>query len=497
MRSSVLFTAAFAAVALASPVLDARGEVVVTDNEVVYVTELVTVTEGQALPTTSAAPVAPATYSRKSRSRKHRHSKSYASAPAPSSAAPAPSSAAPSPSSQAPAPAPSSYEQPTPEPSTEAPAPATTSYQAPAPEPTSAAPAPSSSSSEAPAPAPTGYTPVSIDEQAPLQLHQAQSNSPEAPAQAPAPQAPALHLIPIPPPTLDFMTPDCHAEEEPHLLKRGAQVKKKVATKAKAASKKKVAKTTAKAKSKATKAAAKAASSTSIASTTPKASSSPTKASSSSSSSSGTKTSSKPATGVATTYKQAVIAHHNYHRANHSSPDIAWDDALAATAKTIADTCQYGHSMNVDGGGYGQNIAAGIYGQEIGKVISDMFYNGEVSAFGQQYGQATPNMDNFGTWGHFSQIVWKATTKVGCATTDCTGKAMNAALSNYGSVFTVCNYKVAGNMQGAYGENIGESLQKPTIAGDYNVDQKAIAKELNEPYCPDGSTSRSSCTTSY
>lgn len=40
-----------------------------------------------------------------------------------------------------------------------------------------------------------------------------------------------------------------------------------------------------------------------------------------------------------------VLHHHNIHRANHSAPDIAWSDSLAATAQKIGETCIYAHNM--------------------------------------------------------------------------------------------------------------------------------------------------------
>lgn len=58
------------------------------------------------------------------------------------------------------------------------------------------------------------------------------------------------------------------------------------------------------------------------------------------------------------------------------------------------------------------------------------------------YGQANPDMSLFEKWGHFSQIVWKGTEQVGCATVVCD------SLGNVDSTeplpFTVCNYSPAG-----------------------------------------------------
>jgi uncharacterized protein YkwD len=143
--------------------------------------------------------------------------------------------------------------------------------------------------------------------------------------------------------------------------------------------------------------------------------------------------------GKATTYQERVLAHHNVHRANHSASALVWDDALANTAAIIASTCIYAHSMNVNGGGYGQNIAAGVEANNVSAVITELFYNGEVGYYNNLYGQASPDMSQFEKWGHFSQLVWKGTTKVGCATQYCSG-----GLANTGQYvaphFTVCNY---------------------------------------------------------
>ncbi len=104
----------------------------------------------------------------------------------------------------------------------------------------------------------------------------------------------------------------------------------------------------------------------------------------------------------------------------------------------------------MDGGGYGQNIAAGVDGGSVARVITDMFYNGEVNYYVPLYDQGNnPDMSNFESWGHFSQIVWAKTTKVGCATQNCPGGLANTG-SNVPPYFTVCNYDPPGNFAGEY-----------------------------------------------
>ncbi|KAI4743071.1 PR-1-like protein [Aureobasidium sp. EXF-12298] len=172
--------------------------------------------------------------------------------------------------------------------------------------------------------------------------------------------------------------------------------------------------------------------------------------------------------GKATTYQERVVDHHNVHRANHSAPALEWDSQLAATAAKIAATCVYAHSMDVDGGNYGQNIAAGVEANNVSAVITELFYNGEVGYYTNLYGQANPDMTNFEKWGHFSQLVWKGTTKVGCATQYCSGGLAN--VGQYVSPhFTVCNYGAPGNYAGEYADNIGASLNQPTQDWQYNL----------------------------
>ncbi|KAL2835692.1 hypothetical protein BJY01DRAFT_223253 [Aspergillus pseudoustus] len=77
-------------------------------------------------------------------------------------------------------------------------------------------------------------------------------------------------------------------------------------------------------------------------------------------------------------------------------------------------------------------------------MISNLMYNDEAPYFENLYGEASPDMSLFEKWGHFSQIVWKGTTQVGCATVVCD------SLGNVDSAssvpFTVCNYSPPGKL---------------------------------------------------
>ncbi|KAL4737998.1 CAP domain-containing protein [Aspergillus similis] len=155
---------------------------------------------------------------------------------------------------------------------------------------------------------------------------------------------------------------------------------------------------------------------------------------------------------AANAYQSNVLYSHNIHRANHSSPDVTWSSDLESSAQVLAARCVYEHDTSINGGGYGQNIGYGTSADEVAVMISNLMYNDEMGYYENLYGEATPDMTLFEKWGHFSQIVWKGTTEVGCATVSC------PSLGNVDSAtavpFTVCNYSPAGNYDGEYADNV-------------------------------------------
>ncbi|KAL1988925.1 hypothetical protein VTN96DRAFT_6914 [Rasamsonia emersonii] len=172
-----------------------------------------------------------------------------------------------------------------------------------------------------------------------------------------------------------------------------------------------------------------------------------------------TASSAAPSPSAANSYQETILQNHNIHRANHSAPALVWDSGLEASAQQLANGCVYEHNTEINGGGYGQNIGYGIPADNIGAMITNLMYNDEFGYFENLYGQANPDMSEFDHWGHFSQIVWKGTTHVGCATVVC---------SNLGNVdsseplpFTVCNYSPPGNYAGEYADNVLPPLGQP------------------------------------
>ncbi|KAI9726103.1 MAG: hypothetical protein M1834_009419 [Cirrosporium novae-zelandiae] len=174
------------------------------------------------------------------------------------------------------------------------------------------------------------------------------------------------------------------------------------------------------------------------------------------------------------TYKNTVLVHHNVHRANHSANDVVWNTTLVNYAKKLANTCMFEHNTSYGGGGYGQNIGAGAVASHVSEILTLQFYNAELPYYAGQYGKANPSFKNFEHWGHFSQIVWKATTSIGCATVNCTKKGLidpstgtNLGDNGIPPYLTVCNYYPPGNFGNLYGANIGRPLKHPTVYAQY------------------------------
>lgn len=99
-------------------------------------------------------------------------------------------------------------------------------------------------------------------------------------------------------------------------------------------------------------------------------------------------------------------------------------------------------------GGYGQNLASwgatsdidGLKNKAAAGGITNQWYDSEMSNWAF-YGQENPPSDmNIDLYGHFTQVVWKDSTKVGCATVKCPA----GTVLSFPSWYTVCNYNPQG-----------------------------------------------------
>jgi uncharacterized protein YkwD len=150
---------------------------------------------------------------------------------------------------------------------------------------------------------------------------------------------------------------------------------------------------------------------------------------------------------------QEVLDKHNDYRCMHGVELMTWDDEIAANAQAVADKGVWGHSSNSDRqnvAGFpqlGENIAWGTP-TRTGTHSTQSWYDEIKDTPG---GQGTPSSCDDSPTGeavcHYTQVVWKGSIKLGC------GKG-RATISGTDGDFWVCQYGIAGNMNGQFGENV-------------------------------------------
>jgi hypothetical protein len=149
-----------------------------------------------------------------------------------------------------------------------------------------------------------------------------------------------------------------------------------------------------------------------------------------------------PARRGAALLRQVMLDRHNAARAAVAVPPLAWSDALAASAAAYAQVLgrsgRLAHAVQPQGPTrQGENLWMGSrgayrYDEMAGHWIDERrdFVNA-----------TTPNFSRTGRWqdvGHYTQIVWRGSTAVGCA-----------VASNRSDDFLVCRYAPAGNVVGS------------------------------------------------
>ncbi|KAL0943577.1 extracellular scp domain protein [Colletotrichum truncatum] len=145
------------------------------------------------------------------------------------------------------------------------------------------------------------------------------------------------------------------------------------------------------------------------------------------------------------TFTSAVLNSTNHYREQHNASDVSWNETLADFAEEYLDgmeDCDWEHSD----GPYGENLAKGYPN-----------VTRSVEAWGDERDDYDFDDAEFSEeTGHFTQLVWKNTTDVGCARKLCNDNAW----------YLVCEYWPRGNVLGQF---------------EYSVDEKVSFGARNAP----------------
>ena len=143
---------------------------------------------------------------------------------------------------------------------------------------------------------------------------------------------------------------------------------------------------------------------------------------------------------LARAFPGRILAAHNAARAEAGVQPLTWDNELgreaAAYALRLALTNTFQHSDRNARGGTGENLWMGTRGgfsfeQMVGRWTAERRW------FAPGIFPAVSRSGNWEDVGHYTQMVWPTTTRVGCA-----------MATNAGNDFLVCRYSPAGNVTG-------------------------------------------------
>lgn len=134
--------------------------------------------------------------------------------------------------------------------------------------------------------------------------------------------------------------------------------------------------------------------------------------------------------------EQAILSYHNEVRASVNVPPLHWSRQLAQhsadwIAKLATQGCELRHSRDSN---YGENLFMGSSDQNHEAVIeaAKAWESEKINYSGEALSKA-----NWSQAGHYTQMVWRTSTELGCAKMACGG-----------NVIIACNYAPAGNFMG-------------------------------------------------
>ncbi|KAI1384231.1 PR-1-like protein [Hypoxylon trugodes] len=166
------------------------------------------------------------------------------------------------------------------------------------------------------------------------------------------------------------------------------------------------------------------------------------------------------------TFTSAILNSTNTYRSSYNASSLRWNSTLEAFASTYVSTHSTKRSLSLSesflsifkkrdgekchmahsGGPYGENLALGC--SDAGSCV-DMWAS-EVSGYNYDdpgFGEST---------GHFTQLVWRDTTDVGCGAKLCPGN---------GGWYLACEYWPRGNIIGAFADEVGEPVSGAMALG--------------------------------
>lgn len=152
-------------------------------------------------------------------------------------------------------------------------------------------------------------------------------------------------------------------------------------------------------------------------------------------------------------FQNSALAEHNAYRSDHRSPALTLGTSLNSTAQAHAEAMlsrgNLFHSSSNQRNGAGENLFVSyspspLAPEAIAAQTIGTWYEEE-----SNYNYGNPGFDV--NAGHFTQIVWKDTTQLGCGVAQ---GSRNFGGRDFTAYYVVCHYAPAGNVVGEFPSNV-------------------------------------------
>lgn len=160
--------------------------------------------------------------------------------------------------------------------------------------------------------------------------------------------------------------------------------------------------------------------------------------------STGTSTGSSAGTGTSAgeyTEVAGIVVSHNKYRTQEGVglPDVSWDSTVATYSKSKVEylanqnNCTMSHTAGPTNPGYGENLYWRSPAGSVADSVVAAWYSEKTF-----YTYSTNSCQSGQACGHYTQVVWKASIKIGCYAAKCPN----------GAEIWGCNYSPPGNYVG-------------------------------------------------
>jgi len=156
--------------------------------------------------------------------------------------------------------------------------------------------------------------------------------------------------------------------------------------------------------------------------------------------------------------KQEILDKHNELRRGEPATNMqtmVWDNELEKFAQKMADTCDFDHSKTDERKNIqGDNTVFGYIGENIfassGKKINALAATKNWWDEKGDYNYWTKGCTRGKMCGHYTQMAWATSNRLGCAARYCANNMKNVNWSSRSGYIIFCNYGPGGNWQGQF-----------------------------------------------